>query len=329
MSTNHIEKLDPALLRPGRIDAKIKLDYASSDQIKRIFLKFFPERSISEATSFSLLIPEGKLSMAKLQGYFLRYKNDFQSIMNHTSLLLDQSESTAEMSIRSWLFHFGLDNLSNGFHQAKIRRVSDLKGIGAGELDEIGVKQLGDRNVLLRMIKGDEEVKKSFQFMYKSGIKAFFDTFTNGKNSEKLANMLPEGKITEFHLRKLLHKDTHLTMEERVTKLRERVMSYEEGKTEEDVIVREKKKKLEPKTLMEKIGMKIYLKKFEENDSLEEEVFYELNLGTLQEIGVDKLGDRMVIEREIKREKEREEEREGSTGRETGTIFSKSCTIYY
>ena len=329
MSTNHLEKLDPALLRPGRIDVKIKLDYASSDQIKRIFLKFFPERSISEATSFSLLIPEAKLSMAKLQGYFLRYKNDFSSIMKHTSHLFDQNESTVEISIRSWLFHFGLEGLVNGFHQAKIRRVSDLKGIGGGELEEIGVKKLGDRNVLLRMINGDEEVRKSFRLMYKSGMQAFFESFAKGEDSEKYASMLPEGKITEFHMRKLVHEDTHMTMEERIGKLVDRVKTYDEGRTGEE----EEKKgiKMEPKVLMEKFGMKGYLKKFEENDSLGEEVFYELDIGKLEKIGVDKLGDRKVIAREIKREKEREEEGEedAKMGIKGGKAFSKSCTIYY
>jgi mitochondrial chaperone BCS1 len=31
MTTNHIEKLDPALLRPGRADVHIELNFASVD----------------------------------------------------------------------------------------------------------------------------------------------------------------------------------------------------------------------------------------------------------------------------------------------------------
>lgn len=43
MTTNHKEKLDPALLRPGRADVHIKLDYASGSQIFRLFKKFHPD----------------------------------------------------------------------------------------------------------------------------------------------------------------------------------------------------------------------------------------------------------------------------------------------
>lgn len=42
MTTNHKEKLDPALLRAGRADVHIKLDFASYNQIEKLFLKFFP-----------------------------------------------------------------------------------------------------------------------------------------------------------------------------------------------------------------------------------------------------------------------------------------------
>ena len=41
MTTNHIEKLDPALLRDGRIDARYKLEYCSRRQISDLSEKFF------------------------------------------------------------------------------------------------------------------------------------------------------------------------------------------------------------------------------------------------------------------------------------------------
>ena len=73
MSTNHMEKLDPALLRPGRADVHVKLDYASQDQIKRMFVRFYPDSKEDLVEKFLNLVPENKLSMAKLQGHFLRF----------------------------------------------------------------------------------------------------------------------------------------------------------------------------------------------------------------------------------------------------------------
>lgn len=49
MTTNHREKLDPALLRPGRADMQIQLNYASEGQMKGLFKKFFPDESVEKA----------------------------------------------------------------------------------------------------------------------------------------------------------------------------------------------------------------------------------------------------------------------------------------
>jgi len=65
MTTNHREKLDPALLRPGRSDMQVKLDNASAHQMENLFLKFHPNNK-EDALEFAKSLPEFKLSMAKL-----------------------------------------------------------------------------------------------------------------------------------------------------------------------------------------------------------------------------------------------------------------------
>ncbi|KAG9064053.1 hypothetical protein KI688_003232 [Linnemannia hyalina] len=44
MTTNHIRKLAPALIRPGRCDRKMLFDYADKHQVEGMFMKFFLSR---------------------------------------------------------------------------------------------------------------------------------------------------------------------------------------------------------------------------------------------------------------------------------------------
>eukprot|EP00461_Guttulinopsis_vulgaris_P004644 UN04646 len=47
MTTNHLEKLDPALIRPGRVDAKIFIGDSTPYQQKKMFKTFFPDVTLT------------------------------------------------------------------------------------------------------------------------------------------------------------------------------------------------------------------------------------------------------------------------------------------
>jgi chaperone BCS1 len=87
MTTNHIERLDPALSRPGRIDVRVELGYAKKDQLERLFLNFYPEQK-KLAVSFAESIPESvQLTTALVQSHFMNFKNDAQAAVSNAALL--------------------------------------------------------------------------------------------------------------------------------------------------------------------------------------------------------------------------------------------------
>lgn len=76
MTTNRIETLDPALLRPGRIDYRLYMGEASEQQKIELYMRFFPAASEAEATMFVEGHGSTAGTMAEFQGLLLRLEQD-------------------------------------------------------------------------------------------------------------------------------------------------------------------------------------------------------------------------------------------------------------
>lgn len=76
MTTNYIERLDPALVRPGRVDLKEYIGYCSRSQLQLMFLRFYQSKDVILADKFSQSVLDHKkpVSAAQIQGYFMRNK---------------------------------------------------------------------------------------------------------------------------------------------------------------------------------------------------------------------------------------------------------------
>lgn len=77
MTTNHADKLDTAIKRPGRVDRIFHIGNATPDQGRRMFLRFFPEHA-EAADRFAKAVDghPDPLSMAQLQEHLMARLSD-------------------------------------------------------------------------------------------------------------------------------------------------------------------------------------------------------------------------------------------------------------
>lgn len=77
-----MQKLDGALIRPGRVDVKVLIDHASDAQMLKMFTRFYPqlqdmdEDELVDKMEKVLKRLNKKTSMACAQSLFVLHKND-------------------------------------------------------------------------------------------------------------------------------------------------------------------------------------------------------------------------------------------------------------
>lgn len=71
-------RLDPALIRPGRVDLKQYVGFCTRWQLSQMFRRFYPDEPASEGERFAerALAAHAELSAAQVQGHFLLHKTD-------------------------------------------------------------------------------------------------------------------------------------------------------------------------------------------------------------------------------------------------------------
>lgn len=157
MTTNHKEKLDEALIRPGRCDVHVKVDKASKDQAKRMFWRFFSKeptvKSIPTAgeivttaehrliTGDRVKVRAGLGKHMKVQGRDVEdYSTFFVRSLDATRLSLYNTEESARAGG------------TLGFVE-----VSEGKGSKLQEITEIGVRfsnRIPERQVSMAKLQG-------------------------------------------------------------------------------------------------------------------------------------------------------------------------------
>jgi len=81
LTTNHPEKLDPALIRPGRCDIRKTIGHPDYTQILRLWNRFYTDAPASLGIKFASGV-KTDISMAALQGHFSKYRTAGEALAN-------------------------------------------------------------------------------------------------------------------------------------------------------------------------------------------------------------------------------------------------------
>lgn len=71
LTTNHPERLDPALLRPGRVDVRVEFKTPNAEMAKEYFLTYYDDQEAAVAFAKNISGANAAASMAQMQHYFL------------------------------------------------------------------------------------------------------------------------------------------------------------------------------------------------------------------------------------------------------------------
>ncbi|KAJ7610657.1 P-loop containing nucleoside triphosphate hydrolase protein [Mycena polygramma] len=176
-TTNHIENLDSALIRAGRMDVKIQYKFADSVQIRQVFKRFFPTAGKTDiqdgpedepaddkespsvtysatevdnyAAQFARAIPSGAYSIAQIQGYLLTRKRDPAAAIEgvHQWLVSQQEEKKAMKELKQKRKAERARKLKIAREKADAAEKQQVTDTAAGETEDLSNKAVSTNGV--------------------------------------------------------------------------------------------------------------------------------------------------------------------------------------
>ncbi|KXG51296.1 ATPase, AAA-type, core [Penicillium griseofulvum] len=118
MTTNHLEKLDSALIRPGRVDNRYHFDFVDTMSAKQLFLIFFDkgsslterdannEETCDNATlelsvEFADIVSSIQLTAAEVNNYLMKFRDDPKMAVSNARGWVSGRKETAMLAAES------------------------------------------------------------------------------------------------------------------------------------------------------------------------------------------------------------------------------------
>jgi len=90
LSTNHLERLDPALIRSGRVDRKFEFSYCTDEALRMMLSRFYPETTLGDEFVAAVRAKTSAITAADLQQAFIANMNNTdKQLMEYMETVFD------------------------------------------------------------------------------------------------------------------------------------------------------------------------------------------------------------------------------------------------
>jgi hypothetical protein len=97
LSTNHLERLDPALIRSGRVDRKFEFSYCTDEALQLMFQRFYPETKLGEEFVAAVRSKTKAVTAADLQQAFIaNMENSDKELLEYMDAEFDLGSREAD-----------------------------------------------------------------------------------------------------------------------------------------------------------------------------------------------------------------------------------------
>jgi hypothetical protein len=106
--------------------------------------------------------------MAKIQGHFLKYRENTDLAIKNYAEVMDECNSITEMSVNEWLHRLNLHKYQRRFNKNRLISVSDLRHCSDDMMEkDCKVKKKHLRDRMREMIESKKIAKEDFELKSK------------------------------------------------------------------------------------------------------------------------------------------------------------------
>jgi len=153
------------------------------------------------AEEFARKLPEHKISMAKLQGHFLKFRDQPQKQVDRAKDILVDSASIDEMCVSEWLRRINMQKYAKGFADMKMYYVTDLRYMNDENLlkEKLKIEDIMDVKRITCMINDDKISKEEFKVLSHNGARHIIKKFIPDSNMvEDIVESMEPDTLTGF-----------------------------------------------------------------------------------------------------------------------------------